>query len=523
MSVQQAPGPASARPQDILDSAIGTARASGRVDLVERLSGARNLLRAPSLTVLVTGGAHQGTTSLVDALVRAAPRPAYPVLTEVAGPAAYAVVFVSDAAQPLTAPELDHLRTLYRCSPTVLLALTKTDLQPKWRDVLEADLALLRTAGIQVDPFAVSAHLYAHAVTAGDRALTSASGVPALAERLREVTEQAEATTARSIAHHVLGAISALEAVSRPRPRPRRPDPAPASADRARWQQVLGDGFAAAASDIDFDLRTRVRSVVAEAERAIDEGDPARNWNVFDDWLRDRLAHEARQTRALLGERAAQVAASLAEQIGLPPGAALRPVELPDPPDLLAHLPPRDPPSADRGPLAARGRTLLMSSYGGVMMTLILPRYAGLNIPMWVIAAAAVVAAMLMGGAALSGERKRQLDKRRGQAKTLVRHCTDGFLLSAGKHTRDTLRRGQQQLRDECALRTAEPPRPATPARRPHGGQALDPPRGGQPGRGAEQAPDRPARLAVVPDPEDDLAVLRRQALTLLGRTGPAA
>ncbi|MHA6795093.1 hypothetical protein ACVGVM_16490 [Pseudonocardia bannensis] len=499
MSVQQAPGPAFTRPQDILDSAIGTARAGGRLDIAERLTGARSLLHARPVTVLVTGGAHQGATSVVDALVRTAARTAGPVLTEDPGPAAHAVVFVSDAARPLTAPELDHLHALHRRSPTVLFALTKTDLHPRWRDVLEADLDLLQTCGIRADPFAVSTHLYAHATLAGDRAMIAASGIPALAERLREITEQAEAATARTIAHHVLGAVSALETAPRPRPDTRPPTSAPAPADRARWQQVLADGFAAAASDIDFDLRTRVRGVVAEAERAIDEGDPVRNWDVFDDWLRDRLTYEARQTHALLGERAAQVAASLAEQIGLPPGAALRPVVLPDPPDLLAHLPPRDPPAADRGPLAARGRTLLMSSYGGAMMTLILPRYAGLNIPMWVIAAAAAVAGLLMCGAALSGERKRQLDKRRGQAKALVRHCTDGFLLSAGKHTRDALRYGQQQLRDECATRTAERQRPTPPPRE----------------------PGRPARPAAGPD--DDLAALRRQALTLLGPGAPAA
>ncbi len=109
-----------------------------------------------------------------------------------------------------------------------------------------------------------------------------------------------------------------------------------------------------------------------------------------------------------------------------------------------------------------------MSAYGGLMMALILPRFAGIELPMWVVIGGAVTAALLLGGATLAGERRRQLEARRTRAKSLVRHCADGFLLGAGKYTRDTLRGAQQQLRDECAARTGGPrrgDRPATAAR----------------------------------------------------------
>jgi hypothetical protein len=87
-----------------------------------------------------------------------------------------------------------------------------------------------------------------------------------------------------------------------------------------------------------------------------------------------------------------------------------------------------------------------MSGYGGLMIALILPRVAGVELPAWVAVAGGLVAALLMGGAALSGERKRQLDSRRTRARSLVRHLTEGFLLVVGKHTRDALR-GAQALR----------------------------------------------------------------------------
>src|SRR3954452_23251809 len=97
---------AATRPQDVLDTAIGTARAGGRLDLVDRLSTARSLLRAPSVTVQVAGGAPQGRTDMVTALLRAAPGSPGITLTQAgaAGPgeAADIVVFVADSARILT-------------------------------------------------------------------------------------------------------------------------------------------------------------------------------------------------------------------------------------------------------------------------------------------------------------------------------------------------------------------------------------------------------------------------------------
>jgi hypothetical protein len=271
--------------------------------------------------------------------------------------------------------------------------------------VLKADLELLNSADIAVAPFAVSVDLHVRAVAIGQPALAAASGIPALAERLRHIAEKAELSATRSVAQHVLGAVGELESAPRPAPHPaprptapaaRRPpdaEPARASTDRGRWQQVLADGFAAVSSDVDFDLRSRVRTVVAEAERVVDENDPARNWDALDAWLRERLAYECEQTCALLAARSAEVARALATDLG---GAPLRPVRPPALPDLFEHLPPRDPPTGRSRPLAARGRSLVMSGYGGLMMALVLPRFAGVHLPVWIVVTGALLAAVLM-------------------------------------------------------------------------------------------------------------------------------
>src|SRR5262245_33625669 len=50
-----------------------------------------------------------------------------------------AVLFVTDAAQELTAPEVDFLQQAADVCPTVACVLTKTDLYPEWRRMWEAN------------------------------------------------------------------------------------------------------------------------------------------------------------------------------------------------------------------------------------------------------------------------------------------------------------------------------------------------------------------------------------------------
>jgi hypothetical protein len=240
----------------------------------------------------------------------------------------------------------------------------------------------------------------------------------------------------------------------RPRSAPDREGPDRTGPDRGRWQRVLADGMAAASSDVDFDLRSRVRAAVADAESVVEASDPARDWDDLETWLRARLAYEGEQTFALLADRTAEVTAALERELDGRPLPRPARAELPD---LSGHQPPRDAPTGIRRSLAARSRSLVMSGYGGLMMALILPRFAGVQLPAWVVVAGALATALLLGGATLSGERKRRLETSRTRAKSRVRHYADGFQLVTTKHTRDTLRRTQQHLRDECARRTMDP------------------------------------------------------------------
>ncbi|GAA5110547.1 serine/threonine-protein kinase [Pseudonocardia adelaidensis] len=385
----------------------------------------------------VAGGTQQDRTALATALLRACSgrlaftggHPGSPL-----GAAVDAVVLIAPAGQVIGAAELDLARTLCHRSPHILLALTAVDRCPSWQEVLDDDLERLRAAGVTAAPFAVSVDAHSAAVAAGDPARTAASGIPTLARRLDDIAE------------HVARRGRVVD-----RPPGRRPRPTP---DRARWQQVLADGMAAASSDVDFELRRRVRAAIADAEGVLEASDPARDWDDVVTWLRARLAHEGEQAFAVLARRTAAVTAALERELGGDPLPRPAPVE---PPDLVGHLPAGDAPRGTRRPLLTRGRSMVMSAYGGLMMGLLLPRLAGVHLPVGVIVACALVSALLLGGATLSGERTRQLETSRTRAKSRARHLADDYVLAAAKATKDELRSAHQRLRNECTHRTTEP------------------------------------------------------------------
>jgi len=219
------------------------------------------------------------------------------------------------------------------------------------------------------------------------------------------------------------------------------------SAATREWQYVLGDGFASVTADAEFHLRTRVRAVLTTAEAALLSGDPAKNREAFQAWLHERLATEAAATYRRLLTGAERVAAAVATHLDLPAPHRLGTPALTPPRRLVAELPTREPAPHNRAPVPARLLTVLMPAYGGIMMTLVLSRVLGLALPGWFIGGCAVVGALTLGGAALSGERGRQRDQRRTEASAAVRLLVEEYQLVLAKQLRDGARELQQELR----------------------------------------------------------------------------
>ena len=125
--------------------------------------------------------------------------------TTAALPSADAVLLVSDAAQEYTAPELEFLAHAASVCPNVACVITKTDLHPEWRRIVELDRGHLAAAGINAEIFAVSSTLRWHAVLHGDAELNAESGFPELVGYLRKrVLGQADRLARRGVVHDVL-------------------------------------------------------------------------------------------------------------------------------------------------------------------------------------------------------------------------------------------------------------------------------------------------------------------------------
>ena len=389
-------------------------------------------------------------------------------------PRSHAVLFVTDVSLELTDAELGFLRAVQDLCPHVIVVLTKTDLYPHWQRIRDLDAGHLERAGIPLELVPLSNTVRWAAARADDRELNEESGFPVLVGRVNEVIANAGRLALDTVTAHVSSVIDQLEVVMRAR-RTALEDPdavgdlveqltaakerADALRDRsARWQQLLADGFSDIASDVDFDLRDRSRAVLHEAEAKIDEGDPAQGWEEFEAWLRQRLAGEALENYAIFLRRAKEVARAVGEHFELAAAEVVGVRDVGAPLELIGGFA-IDAAFVERKAKGA-GMAAFQKAYGGFLMFTMLSHMTALVIPL----PFGLVAAALMGGSGIKEERRRALERRRGEAKMGVRRFVDDFNMTVGKDSRDAVRHVQRELRTAWSDRVAELQRSANEA-----------------------------------------------------------
>jgi hypothetical protein len=238
----------------------------------------------------------------------------------------------------------------------------------------------------------------------------------------------------------------------------------------ARWQQTLADGVSDLVSDIDWDLRDRMRHVVRAAEEALDAADPGASWETFAPWLTEEVGEAVATTFVWAGERTWWLAGRVAEHFALSgddvrgrlpgiPGALPvgesdepepeSPVEQTMPGGMvvraeLPRVPGIEVPDLERIGFANGIVVGMRGSYGGVLMVGMVTTLSGLAL----INPFSVGAGVLLGSKTVRDERKRALQRRRAEAKQAVRRHADEVLHLAGKRSRDLLRDVQRTLRD---------------------------------------------------------------------------
>jgi hypothetical protein len=407
-------------------------------------------------------------------------------------PGADAVLVVADAGRELTAPELALVRTAAAVSAAVVVVLTRIDLHPHWRRIAEIDRGHLDAAGrgersdggdhadalraVRVLP--TSAALALHAAEddglAADtaRALHAESGIEELRRLLtEEVVDGREARRIRMASDEVLVACEQVATAFRAE-RDALADPhraeriaaeiersrrqAAALRDRAsRWQQTLNDGIADLVSDIEYDLRDRLRTVVTDAEAALEDTDPGKTWEQFAPWLHQQVSAGVSTNVVWAEERTRWLAERVATHFAEDGAGVLPPVTVGASPDGTAYA--ADPvgmlaaPDHEKFGFTQSLMIGMRGSYGGVLMIGMMTTIAGMAL----LNPFSVGAGLLLGSKTLVDERKRALRRRQGEAKQAVRRHVDDVIFQAGKNSRDMLREVQRTLRDHFTT-TAE-------------------------------------------------------------------
>lgn len=375
--------------------------------------------------------------------------------------AADAVLVVSDASQEFTAPEMSFLQQVAGLCPTLACLVTKTDLYPHWRAIVDADRSHLQTAGLDIPLLPVSSVLRTHALRLGDENLNAEAGFLELYRYLRErvvatarqATRSTVATDLRVVSEHLALTLgSELAALRDPETagravgalREAKSDAEAMRRQTAQWQQTLADGIADLAADIDHDLRDRLRAVTREAERAIDEGDPGVDWEQLSEWLADQTAAVIGDNFVWAHERSVWLAERVADHFAAAGQNSLPDIDVADLTGVLDSV--AELAELDSGRVGVAQKLLIgmRGSYGGVLMFGLISTMVGMAL----INPVSVGAGLLLGTKAYRDDKEAKVLERRAKAKVAVRAFTDDVSFQVGKESRDRLRVIQRVLRD---------------------------------------------------------------------------
>ncbi|ORM33202.1 dynamin family protein [Williamsia sp. 1135] len=376
-------------------------------------------------------------------------------------PAADAVFVVSDASQEFTEPEVAFLKQVVGLCPTVACLITKTDLYPHWRAIVEADQAHLSREGVDVPLLPVSSLLRSHALRLKDDSLNAEAGFVEVYQFLRDrvVARAAESTKTsvaldlRSVSEHLaltLGSeLAALRDPEKAAAAVAELQRAKATADEmkkrtALWQQTLSDGITDLAADIDHDLRDRLRAVTREAEEAVDQGDPGKDWAQLGEWLEDQIAVVVGDNFVWAHDRAIWLSERIAEHFADSAEAHLPSLDITDIDGVFDTVTELSELESGRVGITQKVLIGMRGSYGGVLMFGLIGTFAGLAL----INPISVGAGLLLGTKAYKDDKEARTVDRRQKAKAAIRKFTDDVSFQVGKESKDRLRHVHRALRD---------------------------------------------------------------------------
>ncbi|WP_187271926.1 dynamin family protein [Aeromicrobium terrae] len=379
-------------------------------------------------------------------------------------PVADAVFMLSDASQEYTQPELAFLKQAMTLCPTVSCVLSKTDLHVQWRTIAEANREHLAAAGLDLPLMPASAASHLRAVATNDAALDRESGIPQLKadltgdllDRVLTETGQAVGRQVISVVDHLRLPIDSELATLRDPGRSGavvkslKESQAAAQAlsqKSAKWQQTLSDGSNDWISDMEYDLRDRLRRVGRECEMLIDDCDPSEVWEEIGAWLADSIAQAVADNFVWSHQRAEWLAARVADHFSVEGAVELPSLRFSDTEGVLNPIAGLE--ALPSGHMSLPQKVILgmRNSYGGILMFGLLTSLSGMPL----VNPFSIGAGMLVGGFSYRQDAAARLERRRSMAKVAVRRLIDEAMFQVGKEQRDRFREVKKTLRDHFA------------------------------------------------------------------------
>ena len=378
-------------------------------------------------------------------------------------PSADALVFVTDASAELSGPELEFLASARGAGPPVLVAVTKIDIYPEWRRIIDIDTGHLQAIGFAERPFGLSAALRARADERDDE-----SGYGAFSEALRgDVVERARMASLGAAVGDLRWVLGQLrEPLVAERTALEHPEQAAAiAADLAAvrerlaalrradaaWSTRLDDEFGTVRTRVAFGFQRDMRTILRDAQAEIEGTDPSGTWPELSARIQDRIATAVRAAFRGATTGAADVQATIA--------------------DLLAD---EERGSTDAAPsitfdvgefwrgdpeFEGRTKSRLGAGYGvvtGAKAGVELLGLVGTLLGAAIVGPAVLGVAALYGGKEVLDERRRRLTDRRQQARSFLADLVEEIAFQVEGRLTTVLDEMQRQMRARFTDRIGE-------------------------------------------------------------------
>lgn len=387
------------------------------------------------------------------------------------------LLFVSDASSELTGPEGAFLKRAVEACPAVVLCLTKTDLYPEWRRIVELDAAHLRDLGVRAPIVALSSTLRRTALERSDEDLDAESGFPRLLQALQssaiEPVRRRDAKRALADAEGPLDQLVAsyraeLELLDQNDAELQETlgslEDATARLEHlrgpgARWSMLLNDGISDVSNRCSHGFRDTLRIVSRDLTASIEKLKSSRDWDQVSLQLQAQVAETVAAAFADLDADIEGLRANIAEVLhdedvvlamtALPMRTDVRSLWTGRPLEKLSGT--KVTRGVSRGWAAVRGGSGALITFG--LLTRFLPAAGSTLLFMTPVSAGIGLA---FGGGIILQQRRQRIAARRQQAQIATREFLDEVQFQVSEELTDQLRTAQRDLRDGFTTRVNE-------------------------------------------------------------------